>query len=451
MSDNNHIEAPTGDTGVTSGGGISRRRFLGTGATGALAVGLAPTLARYKSVNIWSRSATTTLTLMSWEPFGQSPEFPAWTKVTNEFMAANPSIKVKWTGWPFATFDTNVIAQAQAGGVDADVVMAPPEAASTLISKYNLAVPLQSITHSLGLDPIPAHQQFTMNGNLYALGVIDVCFALTYDKRLLKAAGINKAPATMDAWLDAVKATTKAPNEFGVALINTVSAQADWWNQLQNWCLPFGGVWATGTDLTINSPANIKGIEYWLELLNASGLKGTSETAIDKLVYSDRVATFFNVAAGLSNFKTLAPKLFPNLRSTPPPWPGQKAIARLHPLLVMKSSKNIEAAMKLVKFCVTPKNLYYLTVTNGYPIIPYSNFQDFEPGYKKYLTNTSWLPGFLKTSYVGEFDILGQYTYAYAQIGNIIAENVEKAVSGSATVSQALASAQAQAKESLHA
>jgi multiple sugar transport system substrate-binding protein len=441
---------PKSDAAKTPGNGISRRQFLGTGAAGALAVGLgAPALAKYKSFNI-KGGGTTTIRLMSWEPFGQSPEFPAWTKVTNEFMAANPGIKVEWTGWPFATFDQNVIAQAQAGQVEADVVMAPPEAASTLIAKYDLGVPLQQITKSLGLIPIPAHEQFTLNGNLYALGVIDVCFALTYDKRLLQAAGFNKPPTSLDTWVDTVKACTKAPNQFGLSLINTVAAQADWWNQLQNFCLPYGGVWAKGTTLTIDSPANVQGMQLWLDLLNASGLKGTSETAIDKLVYSDRVVQGFNVAAGLSNYKTLAPQLFPNLRSTPPPWPSKKAIARLHPLLVMKSSKNIDASMELVKWCVTPKNLYYLTITNGYPIIPYSNFQKFEPAYEKYLTGTSWLPGFLETNYVGEFDILGQYTYAYAEIGNIVAENMEKAVSGSSTVLEALQSAQQQATESLH-
>ncbi|MCU1491084.1 MAG: hypothetical protein JWM85_2489 [Acidimicrobiaceae bacterium] len=448
MSDSNHDESSKEDSGKSS---LSRRQFLGASAAGALAVGLTPNLSKLKSLQIRPRAATTTLKLISWEPFGQSPEFPAWTKVVNEFMAANPTIKVEWGGWPFSTFDTNIIAEAQAGGVNADVVMAPPEAASTLIAKYNLAVPLQSITKKLGLIPIPAHKQFTLNGNLYALGVIDVAFALTYDQRLLKAAGFSKPPSTMEQWLAAVKATTKSPSQFGASLINTTAAQADWWNQLQNFCLPYGGVWAKGTTLTIDSPANIKGVEYWLSLLNASGIKGTSETALTKLVLSDRVATQFNVAAGLSNYKTLAPKLYPNLRSTPPPWPSKKAIARLHPLLVMKSSKNIEASMKLVEWCVTPKNLYYLTVTNGYPIIPFSNFQDFEPGYKKYLTNTPWLPGFLETNYVGEFDILGQYTYAYAQIGNIIAQNLERAVSGSASVAQALHSAQTQAKESLHA
>jgi multiple sugar transport system substrate-binding protein len=429
---------------------LTRRKFLGTGAA-ALAVGLgAPALSKFKVFNVKSNTAKTTLKLMSWEPFGQSPEFPAWTKVVDDFMAANPSIKVEWTGWPFATYDQNIIAQAQAGGVEADVVMAPPEAASTLIAKYNLGVPLEQIPKALGLIPIPAHEQFTLNGHLYALGVIDVAFALAYNKATLAAAKVDP-PTTIDEWVAVEKAITKAPKQFGGGLLNTIgSGAADWWNQLQNFCLPYGGVWAKGNTLTIDSPANVKGISAWLEVLNASGLKGSSETAIDKLLYDDQIATWFPVAAGLSNYKTLAPKLFPQLRSAAPPWPGKKAIARLHPVMVLKTSKNIAASMELVKWMITPKQLYYVTIANGYPIIPYSNFAHFEPKYEKYLTGTAWLPGFLETNYVGEFDILGQYTYAYAEIGNIVCQNVEKAVSGSSTVLEALQSAQQQATESLH-
>ena len=63
---------------------------------------------------------------MSWEQFEPS-EIAAWKKVINNFMAANPSIQVNWTGWPFATYDQQVITQAQAGQVAADVVQCPPE------------------------------------------------------------------------------------------------------------------------------------------------------------------------------------------------------------------------------------------------------------------------------------------------------------------------------------
>ncbi len=385
---------------------------------------------------------------MSWEQFEEG-EKDAWNKVITDFTAANPNIEVQWTGWPFATYDQNVIAQAQAGGIDADVVMCPPELASALINKFNMCLPLQTISTDLKLTPIPAHEQFEQNGNLYALGVIDVPFAITYDEALLKAAGFDAPPTTLDEWHTQAKALTKAPDQYGVALLNSVADQADWWNQLQNFPLAYGGAWASGKTLQLTSEPVINSMKYWMQLLNDAGPKGSSEAAITKLWQSDRIAMNLNVAAGLNSLKTLAPKLYPNLRSAPPPWPGNKAIARLHPVVVLNSSKNQAAAQELVKFMITPDVLYDVTTTNGYPIIPFSNFGDYKPEYQTYLDTTPWMSGYLKTNYVGEFDILGDYTFVYAQIGQIICKAVSNAVSGGASIEDAMAQAQQQAQQEL--
>jgi multiple sugar transport system substrate-binding protein len=434
----------------------SRRDVLKAGVAGATALGAASVLGpgviaeAAAPKRVMRASKKTQLKLMSWEVPYEVGERASWTKVVNDFMAAHPSIQVTWTGWPFSTFDQNVIAQAQAGQVDADVVQCPPELASTLITNYNMCLPLGSIAKNLGLIPNAAHNQFMSNGQLYALGILEVAFCLQYDARILKQAGWSKAPTTPAEWLACAKAVTKPPNQFGVNLINNASAAADWWNQLQNWPLGFGGVWAKGKTLTINSPENVKAIQFWLDLLTASGIKGSSETALTKLYFNDQIAMNFAVAAGSATLKQLAPKLYPNLRSAAPPWPGKKAIARLHPMVVLKSSKNQDAAMELVKWCVQPKNLYYVTVQNGYPLVPYTNFAEKVPQYTAYEKALPWGAGFRDTNYVGEADILGEYTYAYAQIGNIICNNVEKAVSGSASVKSALDAAQSQASQSLH-
>jgi multiple sugar transport system substrate-binding protein len=386
---------------------------------------------------------------MSWEMF-EPAETVAWHKVVSDFTAANPSIEVKWTGWPFANYDQNVIAQAQAGHVDADVVMCPPELASTLIMDYDLCEPLGSIATELGLTPNPAHNQFVVDGKLYLLGVLEVAFLLTYDKKLLEQGGFSGPPTTTDEWLEMTTKLTHPTKQYGSFLINTAAAAADMWNGLQNWPLGFGGVWADGKNLTINSPANIRAIQYWVDLVKASGLAGTSEAALDKLWYNEQIATNFTVGFGSAALKGLAPKLYPNLRSAPPPWPGKKAIARLHGDVVLKTSKNQDAAMELVKWMIEPKNLFYVTQQNGYPLIPYSNFADKIPAYDAFEKSLPWLAGFSQTNYVGEANILGDYVFAYAQLGNLIATNVEKAVSGSSSVADALGSAQSLAQQSLH-
>jgi hypothetical protein len=59
------------------------------------------------------------------------------------------------------------------------------------------------------------------------------------------------------------------------------------------------------------------------------------------------------------------------------------------------------------------------------------------------------MSGYLETNYVGEIDVLGDYTLVYSQIGNIITRAMANAVSGGATVESALAAAQQQAQQEL--
>lgn len=431
---------------------VSRRRLLQLGGT-ALAAGLAaPVLAACGTGPPSSASAPkgkTKLNLMSWEMF-EVGEREAWTQVTKDFMAAHPNIEVTWTGWPFATYDQNVIAQAQAGNIDADVVQCPPELASTLINVYDMCQPIGQIAQSVGLTPDPSHNQYKKNGKLYALGIIVVAFALQYNKAVLQGAGLSGPPTTLDEWLTVTKKTTQPPNLFGNNLLNTTAAGADWWNQLQNWPLAYDGAWARGKTLTINSKQNVQAMQQWLTLLQASGVAGSSEDALTKLWQDGKIGMLFSVMLGSAALKVQAPNLFPNLATAPPPWPSRKAISRLHPVVVLKSSKNQDAAMELVKWFVDPKNLWYVLQKNGYPVAPYTNFGDKIPEYDSYEASLPWATGFHQTKFVGEYDVLGDYVATYAQIGHIICSHMENAVSGSSSVQAALDSAQQEAQNSLH-
>ena len=122
----------------------------------------------------------------------------------------------------------------------------------------------------------------------------------------------------------------------------------------------------------------------------------------------------FSVAAGLSSLAKVGAGLLPPDAQRAAAVAGSKAIERLHPVIVNNKSKYIPEAMALVKYLVTPANLYWITVNNGYPVIPYTNFGEIIPAYAKYL-KTIWLKGYEETNYVGEFQILGNYTYAYAR------------------------------------
>ena len=240
------------------------------------------------------------------------------------------------------------------------------------------------------------------NGQLYALGVIDVAFGLLYNEAVLSAHKLAP-PTTTDEWLSAVQAVTKAPSYFGTNLLNLVADGSDWWNQLQNFCLPSGAPGPRGP-AHHRLPREHQGHRVLALPGERFGGQGRSPGRRKKLFDENRVCFSFNVAAGLSSFKKLAPAYYPHMRSVAPPWPSQQAIERLHPLIVNNQSKYIEEGMALVKYILTPQTLYGITVANGYPIIPYTNFGEIIPAYAKYL-DTIWLKGYEETKYVGEFQI----------------------------------------------
>ena len=59
-----------------------------------------------------------------------------------------------------------------------------------------------------------------------------------------------------------------------MALLNSVADGADWWNQLQNFPLAYGGAWAKGKTLTFTSEPVINSMKYWMELLTKGGPEG---------------------------------------------------------------------------------------------------------------------------------------------------------------------------------
>ena len=267
---------------------------------------------------------------MTWELF-EPQEIGAWKKTVAQFEAANPSIKVSWVGWPFATYDQNVTAQAQAGHVNADVVMCPPELASTLIDDYGICIPVGDIAHEVGLVPDASHNQYKLNGKLYALGVLVVAFVLEYDQRILAASGLHSPPTTPTEWLEYTeKLTIPSKHQFGNYNVNTAASGADMWFAVQNFPLGWNGAWAKGSKLTIDSKECIASMEFFVNLVKASGLLGTAETIQQKLWDNDQIAMLYSVALGASTLKAAAPKLYPNLRTAPVPWANKKSISRLH-------------------------------------------------------------------------------------------------------------------------
>lgn len=382
-----------------------------------------------------------TLKVMSWEQF-QPGEKEGWNALFDKFNQSQSQYLVEWTGWPAGQYISNVVIQAQAGGIDADVLMAMPDLAAQVIRKFKLAEPLDSVVADLGITPSGGHEFLRQDGKLYGLSAIDVNFALVYNKALFAKAGLE--PATdQDGWVETTAALTHRPDQFGIALTNNISDGGEWWFQLQNFCLPYDGKWAEGKTPLANSPETVKGLELWKRLYDAGVPQGTAQSAIMKLAADGRVAQAWGVNPTVVVLRATNPDIYPDLLSAAPPWPSKRSLDRIHPLMALKSSQNLDGALEFIKFAMEPDIMAALMETNLYVIPPYDLAARSE-SFKNFLADKPWVTGFQEAKQVSPIDVMGDFAFVDDQFGRIVMQNFQRALQPGGSVKDAMDAAQTQ-------
>ncbi|HWJ75499.1 MAG TPA: extracellular solute-binding protein [Kaistia sp.] len=383
------------------------------------------------------------LKVMSWEQF-QPGEKEGWNALFKKFNESQSKYTVDWTGWPASQYVSNVVIQAQAGGIDADVLMAMPDLAAQVIRKFKLAEPLDDVVSALGITPSAGHAFLTVDGKLYGLSAIDVNFALVYNKALFAKAGLKPA-TTPEEWIDTTAKLTKRPEQFGIALTNVIADSGEWWFQLQNFCLPFDGKWAEGKTPLANSPEVVKGLELWKSLYEAGVPQGTAQSAIMKLAADGRVAQAFGVNPTVVVLRATNPAIYPDLLSAPPPWPSRRSLDRIHPLIALKGA-NSEGAKEFIKFAMTPDVMADLMITNLYVMPPYDLAAKSEK-FKQFLADKPWITGFNEAKQVSPIDVMGDFAFVDDQFGRIIMQNFQSALRPGGSVKSAMDAAQKQLEQ----
>jgi ABC-type glycerol-3-phosphate transport system substrate-binding protein len=419
----------------TSTASISRRGFMAGAAVLGAAAAVPTTVRRTFAQD------RATLKVMSWEQF-QPGEKEGWNALFEKFNQSQSKYLVDWTGWPASQFASNVVIQAQAGGIDADVLMAMPDLAAQTIRKFKLAEPLDSIVSDLGITPSGGHEFLRQDGKLYGLSAIDVNFALVYNKKLFADAGVTP-PTSADEWVETTAKLTKRPDQFGIALTNTIADGGEWWFQLQNFCLPFDGKWAEGKTPLANSPETVKGLELWKRLYDAGVPQGTAQGAIMKLAADGRVAQAFGVNPTVVVLRATNPDIYPNLLSAAPPWASKRSLDRIHPLIALNSSKNLDGAMEFIKFAMSPDIMAALMETNLYVIPPYDLAAKSDK-FKTFLADKPWVTGYNEAKQVSPIDVMGDFAYVDDQFGRIIMQNFQSALQPGGSVKDAMDTAQRQ-------
>lgn len=427
---------------------ISRRDFLKVSAMGAAGLALAacaapaaPGAAPAAAAAV-NTGAKQKVRYLSWW-FEEGKRGETWLAFIKEFNEKNPDIEVVAENIPFDAYTTKTIVGVQSGKLDGDIVMATPELAPRLI-RSDLLAPLDDIlTENNITDLSSAHDAMRKDGKLYGLDMVTVAFGILYNNKRYTDAGITPAK-TPEEWIEVSKAlTNRDQQQYGFYSPHLVNEASDFWFTLQEWCMPYNGVWAEGKTPKLTSEPIIKGLTLFKQMYDGAMPQGADIPTGRRLFGTGAVAQELIVSAAVGSLKPEFPDLYPELRSAPIPWESNTSLARIHPMMVNASSPVKDAAIEFVKYMYVKDN--YRRMVEGCEDVIFAIPSAADPAY---LEKLHWLkPGYYDVNYVTPFDIVGDFLYNFSEFGQIVITNFSDVLNANKPVEEAMAAAQAQAEQ----
>jgi ABC-type glycerol-3-phosphate transport system substrate-binding protein len=409
---------------------ISRRTFLkgSAPATESAAPGV-------------STGQRQTVRYLSWW-FEEGNRGITWLNFVKEFNESQSDIEVVTENIPFDAYTTKTIVGAQSGELDGDIIMATPELAPRLI-RSDLLMPLDEVlTRNNITDLSSAHDAMRKDGHIYGLDMVTVAFGILYNNDRYEEAGVTPA-TTPEEWIElSAELTDRDAQKYGFFATHLVNEASDFWFQLEEWCMPYDGVWAEGTTPLLTSDPIIKGLELFKQMYDRAMPQGADNPTGQRLFKTGDVAQGLFVSAAVGAFKPDAPDLYPKLRSAPIPWESNKSIARIHPMMINNASPVKEAALEFVTYMYKPDN-YRRMVEGCEDVI----FAQPSAARQEYLDSLHWLkPGYDGVNYVTPFDVVGDFVYNFNEFGQIVITNFANCLTSNMPVEEAMAQAQIEAE-----
>jgi len=224
------------------------------------------------SLGAISSAAAQTVEIEYWQYI-----FDARVKAMNElikrFEAANPTIKVKQTTFPFADYETKLIAAIPAGQGPDVMQLFYGWVDKFAAAKFIQPLPRDAFPPAvIDKEFYPFVQVMKRNGEYYALPTAVRTLALFYNKKLFREAGLDpaKPPRNLDELVDVAKKTVKrdaAGNMLSAGVTLHMQGQDfHWWREVL--VREMGGQPYSddNTKVTYNSEAGVKALNWYADL-----------------------------------------------------------------------------------------------------------------------------------------------------------------------------------------
>ncbi|MFT4015181.1 MAG: extracellular solute-binding protein [Paracoccus sp. (in: a-proteobacteria)] len=195
----------------------------------------------------------------------------AMDALIDAFEKENPDIKVKQVTFPYADYQTRVVA-AHAAGRGPDVVQLFYGWIDNFVDGGILQPLPQDAFPAAAIeaDFFPIVGAMKRDGQYYALPTAVRTMALFYNKKLFEQAGVTEPPKTLDELVEVAQKTAKHDNggnliQAGIAL-DIARQDHHWWRTILT--AQYGGAPYSedGKTVTYDSEAGLKALDYYLDL-----------------------------------------------------------------------------------------------------------------------------------------------------------------------------------------
>ncbi|HXW80504.1 MAG TPA: extracellular solute-binding protein [Acidimicrobiales bacterium] len=293
---------------------------------------------------------------------------PYYNYVVQHAEEVLPGIKVQQV--VYATYDDQLdeMPTQVAAGTIPDIIVWDNSAPVGQYAQQGAIMGLNKLVKAAGVnlsgDPAALLNAWTINGNLYGIPLYLQDSAYVYNLGMLKAAGITTLPTSMQQVGADALTVYKRTGKAGLTILDNLF-------HLTQYVLAFGGGWGFGK--TINSSANIAGMQFLVNLFNehAAVLPDQVGASWDGVAVGDNEAAMSDGGPWYIGFmSSSAPNVNYALTPIPTSTGKQFVVTYGGAYTITAQSKHPAADMQLIKYLTDSYSEHYVAIDSSFGFVP---------------------------------------------------------------------------------
>jgi multiple sugar transport system substrate-binding protein len=407
---------------------LTRRRFLGAAGAAAGAAFLPGLVACGGDDDDagGGSSAGGNVTLTWWDYYNDANEKAVLDRI-ERYKKVKPNVTIERTGQPFAQLKQKLLQGATAGELPDIVVIDNPDHSS--FAALGVLTDVTDRVADWGQESSYFEGPFASTKYQdRSFGIPDNsnCLALWANTPLLEKAGVE-IPTDWDE-LRAAAADLTAGKTKGLAVSAVKSEEGTF-----QW-LPF--LWATGEDLdSLDSDGGRAALSLWVDLVTSGqmskGIVNWDQQAVLGQFQNGRAALMVNGPWQIPVIESETPDLKWEVATLPEDAQGASVLGGEN-LAITKASKNVDAAWEFLVWSQEPDNL-----------LTYNTIAGKIPSRKDVAENERWTGDPAMKVFAEQLEVAKPRAYGpkYPEASAAVQEMLQSALTGSASVDEAIATA----------